>query len=143
MLFVGLSGGGRSQIGAALLSNRAGESVSVHSAGSHTAGEIDANVGAGMEEIGIDLSDALTKPLTPEVMSSADLVVTMGRSVGVGEIPATTRHVDWRVGDPAGASLSEARRVREDIERRAELLAHELWDAPFAVAWPQIGATAT
>jgi hypothetical protein len=24
----------------------------------------------------------------------------MGRSVGAIEIPPTTRHIDWRVGDP-------------------------------------------
>jgi protein-tyrosine-phosphatase len=52
--------------------------------------------------------------------------VTMGRSVGRVEIPAGTRHVEWRVGDPAGASLDEVRRVREDIERRVEAFADEL-----------------
>ena len=126
VLFVSLTGGGRAQIGAALLAGRAGESVSVHSAGSRTVGEIDANVRAVMEEVGIDLSDAFTKPLTPEVMSSADLVVTMGRSVGEVEIPSTTRHFDWRVGDPAGLPLNEVRRVREGIERRVDLLATTL-----------------
>jgi protein-tyrosine-phosphatase len=134
LLFVSLTGGGRAQIGAALLASRAGESVSVHSAGSRTVGEIDANVRAVMEEVGIDLSDAFTKPLTREVMSSADLVVTMGRSVGDVEIPSTTRHLDWRVGDPAGAPLNEVRRVRDDIERRVDLLATRLAAGTQAVA---------
>jgi protein-tyrosine-phosphatase len=134
VLFVSLTGGGRAQIGAALLADRAGESVSVHSAGSHIASEIDANVRAVMEEVGIDLSDAFTKPLTSEVMSSADLVVTMGRSVGAISIPRATRHLDWRVGDPAGASLDETRRVREDIERRVRLLTTDLSVGSLAVA---------
>jgi hypothetical protein len=43
-----------------------------------------------------------------------------------GTIPSDVRHVDWRVGDPAGAPLDEVRRVREDTERRADVLAEEL-----------------
>jgi hypothetical protein len=50
----------------------------------------------------------------------------MGRSVGEIEIPAAARHLDWRVGDPAGAELDEVRRVRSDIERRVIDLAAEL-----------------
>ena len=57
---------------------------------------------------------------------AADIIVTMGRSVGSVEIPATGRHVDWRVGDPAGAPFDEVRRVREDIERRVDALVAEL-----------------
>jgi protein-tyrosine-phosphatase len=129
VLFVSLTGGGRAQIGAALLARRAGDSVSVHSAGSNAHGEIDPNVRAAMEEVGIDLSEAFTKPLTPEVLNTADLVVTMGRSVGTLEIPGTIRHLDWRVGDPAGASLDEVRLVREDISRRVELLVAEFASA--------------
>lgn len=71
-----------------------------------------------MQELGVDLSEAFAKPLSREVLAAADVVVTMGRSVGSVDIPASTRHVDWRVGDPTGASLDEARRVRDDIDRR-------------------------
>jgi protein-tyrosine-phosphatase len=126
VVFVSLTGAGRSEIGAALLARRAGDAVSVHSAGSKAVTEIDENVRTAMEEIGIDLSDAFTKPLTTEVLASADVVVTMGRSVGPVAIPSDVRHVDWRVGDPAGAPLEEVRRVREDIERRVDALADEL-----------------
>jgi len=126
VLFVSLTGGGRAQIGAALLARRAGAAVSVHSAGSDSVGEIDPNVRAAMEEVGIDLADAFSKPLTPEVMAGADIVVTMGRSVGEVDLPGAVRHEDWRVGDPAGAELDEVRRVREDIDRRIEALAAEL-----------------
>jgi hypothetical protein len=64
VLFVSLTGGGRAQIGAALLSRRADGSVRVHSAGSAAVAEIDPNVRTVMEEIEIDLIDAFTKPLT-------------------------------------------------------------------------------
>jgi arsenate reductase (thioredoxin) len=57
---------------------------------------------------------------------SADIVVTMSRSVGLGEVQAGVRHLDWPVGDPAGADLDEVRRVRDDIERRVLALAEEI-----------------
>lgn len=126
VLFVSLTGGGRAQIGAALLARHAGTRLAAHSAGSSDAGMLDANVRTAMAEIGIDLSDEFTRPLTPEVLETVDVIVTMGRSVGAVEIPDATRHVDWRVGDPAGAPLAEVVRVREDIDRRVQALVAEL-----------------
>jgi protein-tyrosine-phosphatase len=126
ILFVSLTGSGRAQMAAALLSRDTGDSVRAHTAGSHAATELDPAVVAVMEEAGIDMSETFTRPLTPEVLAGADVVVTMGRSVGAVEIPESARHVDWRVGDPAGADVDEARRVREDIERRVEALVAEL-----------------
>jgi len=130
VVFVSLTGGGRAQIGAALLARRAGTAVNVHSAGSASANEIDENVRAALGEIGIDLAEAFTKPISPEVIGGADVIVTMGRSVGEIDVPAGVRHIDWRVGDPAGADLDEVRRVREDIDRRVDALADELLGAP-------------
>jgi len=134
VLFVSLTGGGRAQIAAALLAQRAGDAVIVHTAGSNASGEVDANVRVAMTEVGVDLEETFTKPLTREVLAAADVVVTMGRSVGEVAIPASVRHVDWRVGDPAGAGLDEVRRVREDIERRIPALAEEFAAAPQATA---------
>jgi arsenate reductase (thioredoxin) len=54
----------------------------------------------------------------PSFEEAIRIVITMGASVGEVEIPGTVRHLDWRVGNPAGADLEETRRVREDIERR-------------------------
>lgn len=136
VLFVSLTGGGRAQIGAALLGQRAGARLAAHSAGSATSGQLDANVRAAMAEIGLDLSDEFSRPLSPEVLTSVDVVVTMGRSVGEVDIPPTTRHLDWRVGDPAGASLAEVIRVREDIERRIDELIAELLPRGELVADP-------
>jgi len=138
VLFVSLTGGGRAQIAAALLARRAGGVVQVHTAGSDLGGGIDENVAAAMAEVGIDLTEAFTKPLSPEVLSATDIVVTMGRSVGAIDVPGETRHVDWRVGDPAGAELDEVRRVRDDIDRRVEQLAAELVDRAAHAAAPQV-----
>jgi protein-tyrosine-phosphatase len=126
VLFVSITGGGRARMAASLLERRTGDAVSVHTAGAGETAGIDDTVRTVMEEIGIDLEDKYTRPLTPEVLASADLVVTMGRSVGTLQVPETVRHLDWRVGDPAGAHLDEVRRVRDDIERRIDLLVEEL-----------------
>jgi len=79
-----------------------------------------------MSELGIDLSEAYAKPLSTEVLNAAEVIVTMGRSVGAVEIPEGKRHEDWRVGDPTGASVDEVRRVRDDIDRRVLALLADL-----------------
>ena len=50
--------------------------------------------------------------------------------MGETDVLAGVRHIDRRVGDPAGADLDEVRRVREDIDRRVDALADELLGAP-------------
>jgi protein-tyrosine-phosphatase len=126
VVFVSLTGGGRAQIGAAYLVRAAGDSVHVLSAGSGTSMDVDENVRVALDEAGLDVAEAYSRPLTREVLAGADIVVTMGRSVGEVSIPESVRHIDWRVGDPAGADLDEVRRVCADIERRVAVLADEL-----------------
>jgi len=127
VVFVALNDTGRGQMGAAMMRAIAGDAVSVHSAG--TGGEraqVDPGVAEVMREIGIDLDESYSKPLTPEVLRAADVVVTMGRSAGVVEIPEGTRHVDWRIGDPVDAPIDEIRRIRDDIHERVDGLFAEL-----------------
>jgi arsenate reductase (thioredoxin) len=126
VLFIGLGDTGRGQMAAALLTLRSEGRVVAHSAGSSAARSVDPAVLEVMGELGVDLSEAFAKPLAREVLGAADLVVTMGRSVGQVEIPPETRHDDWRVGDPTGAPVDEVRRVREDIDRRVQALLAEL-----------------
>ena len=126
VLFVGLGDSGRGQIAAALVTLRSEGRVVAHSAGRSAAVQVDPAVVAVMQELDVDLTEAYAKPLSIEVLDAADVAVTMGRSVGSVEIPETTRHLDWRVGDPTGTSIEEARRVREDIDRRVGELLSEL-----------------
>ena len=126
VVFVSLSGGGRGQIAAALTSRLSGNRVAVHSAGTAVHGRIDPDVRTVIAELGIDPNDAFARPVTDEVLRAADVIVTMGHSVGVIDIPPDTRHEDWRVGDPIGAPVEEIRRVRDDIEYRVHALLDEL-----------------
>ena len=126
VVFVSLSGGGRGQIAAALTAVLSENTVAVHSAGTAAQGEIDPGVRAVIAELGIDPDDAFARPVTDEVLRAADVIVTMGHSVGVIDIPQETRHEDWRVGDPIGAPVAEIRRVRDDIEYRVRQLLTDL-----------------
>jgi arsenate reductase (thioredoxin) len=126
ILFVGLGDTGRSQMAAGLTTVRSGGRIVAHSSGSVATASIDPAVVEVMAELDVDLGEAYAKPLSEEVLNAVDIVVTMGRSVGSVEIPADTRHVDWRVGDPSGASVDEARRVRDDIDWRVHELLAEL-----------------
>jgi arsenate reductase (thioredoxin) len=119
-------------MGASLMQTLAGKRVSVHSAGTGAGrGEVDAGVVRAMHEIGIDLGEAYSKPLTAEVLAAADLVVTMGGSIGDVELPPGTPHLDWGIGDPGGgAPLEEIRVIRDDIRRRVERLLEELTGEP-------------
>lgn len=126
VVFVSLSGGGRGQIAAALTTLLSGGAVSAHSAGTAEQGVVDPTVGEVVAELGIDTSEFFSRPVSGEVLASADVVVTLGLSVGVVHTPEGVRREDWRVGDPVGASIEEARRVRKDIERRVRALLEEL-----------------
>lgn len=132
VVFVSLSGGGRGQIAAALTKLLSHNEIAVHSAGTAIHGQIDPAVSAAISERGIDASDAFARPITPEILRATDVVVTMGHSVGVFEIPEGVRHEDWRVGDPVGAPIDEVRRVRDDIERRVRMLLERLGVGPVA-----------
>jgi protein-tyrosine-phosphatase len=126
VVFVSLSGGGRGQIAAALTRLLSERRVSVHSAGTAARAQIDLNVRNAIAELGIDPDAEFARPVTDEVLRGADVVVTMGHSVGIIEIPQDVRHEDWRIGDPIGASIHEVRRVRDDIEYRVRALLNDL-----------------
>ena len=126
VVFVSLSGGGRGQIAAALTTLLSKNRVSVHSAGTAVRGPIDPGVRAVIDELGLDPDEPFARPVTDEVLLAANVIVTMGHSVGVIDIPQHVRHDDWRVGDPIGAPIPEIRRVRADIEYRVRALLTDL-----------------
>jgi protein-tyrosine-phosphatase len=125
VVYISLSGGGRGQIAAALTSMLSEHRVNVHSAGT-AAGQLDPGVRTVISELGVDPDEAFARPITDEVLRAADVVVTMGHSVGAIDLPPGVRHVDWRIGDPIGAAIEEVRRVRADVEYRVRDLLAEL-----------------
>lgn len=129
VLFVCVHNAGRSQMAAALLGRYARGRVSVRSAGSAPAAEINPVVVAAMAEIGIDLASEVPKPLMGEAVRAADVVVTMGCGDACPVYPGK-RYLDWELDDPAGRSLDEVRPIRDEIDRRVRGLLTELLTDP-------------
>lgn len=122
VLFVCSQNAGRSQMAAALLAHRAGEHVTVSSAGTHPADEVEPHITQALTEAGVDLLDAYPKPLTPEVIEAADIVITMGCGDARPVVPGR-RYLDWPVADPDGAPITVVRDIRDAIDAHiAELL---------------------
>jgi arsenite methyltransferase len=133
VLFVCVHNAGRSQMAAALLQHHARGAVRVRSAGSAPAERINPAVVAVMDELGIDLSGELPKPLTGEAVTAADVVVTMGCGDACPVYPGK-RYEDWELADPAGQPVEVVRGIRDEIDRRVRRLLAELAPATRAEA---------
>jgi protein-tyrosine-phosphatase len=125
VLFVCVHNAGRSQMAAALLDHHAQGRVTVRSAGSAPADEINPAVVAVMDEVGVDLTKEFPKPLTTEAVEAADVVVTMGCGDACPFYPGK-RYLDWELPDPAGKPLDEVRPIRDEIDRLVVDLLDEL-----------------
>jgi arsenate reductase len=125
VLFVCVHNAGRSQMAAALLEHIAQGRVHVRSAGSAPAAELNPAVVEAMSEVGIDISRELPKALTDDAVREADAVITMGCGDACPVFPGK-RYLDWDLPDPAGKSLDEVRPIRDEIERRVQILLEEL-----------------
>ena len=130
VLFVCVQNAGRSQMAAGLLRLRSHDRIQVRSAGSSPADEVNPLVVEAMRELGVDLAEAFPKPLTDEVVRAADVVITMGCGDACPIYPGK-RYEDWVVDDPAEAeSLETVRAIRDEIDRRIQVLVGELSLAP-------------
>ena len=125
VLFVCVHNAGRSQMAAGLLSHLAGDRIEVRSAGTAPADQINPAAVAAMAEIGIDITAATPKVLTPESVDTSDVVVTMGCGDTCPYFPGVS-YRDWKLDDPAGQPVEVVRRIRDDIAERVAALIDEL-----------------
>jgi arsenate reductase (thioredoxin) len=132
VLFVCVHNAGGSRMAAGLLNHRAGGSVKVRSAGSQPASSLSPAVVEAMAEIGVDITQEFPKPLTDDVVRTADAVITIACSDACPIYPAKI-YRDWELTDPAGNSLADVREIRDDIDRRVQDLMRELTREPTEV----------
>jgi arsenate reductase len=125
VLFVCVHNAGRSQMAAGWLAHLAGDQVEVRSAGSAPAEAINPMAIAAMAEVGIDITAAAPKILTPEAVQASDVVITMGCGDACPIFPGK-RYLDWALDDPAGQGLEAVRPIRDAIRARVEGLLAEL-----------------
>jgi len=122
ILFACVHNAGRSQMAAALF-NALADPAKAHalSAGTKPGAAVHPEVAETMREIGIDLSSATPQLLTPELASTAILLITMGCGEECPHVPGVERD-DWALADPKGRPLEEVRAIRDDIRTRVAAL---------------------
>ncbi len=129
VLFVCTRNAGRSQLAAALLEHAAGDRVVVRSAGSEPAGDVHDEVVDALAEAGVDSAGAFPKPISPEALEAADVVVTMGCGDACPVLPGR-RYLDWDLPDPVAATPEQVRALRDDLAGRVDGLLRELLAPP-------------
>jgi protein-tyrosine-phosphatase len=125
VLFVCVHNAGRSQMAAGLLKQAADGRVSVRTAGSEPADQINPVVIEAMAELDIDMSQEFPKPLSSDAVEAADVVITMGCGDACPIFPGK-RYEDWELEDPAGQDIEAVRRIRDEIGERVRRLVDEL-----------------
>ena len=125
VLFVCVHNAGRSQMAAGYLQHLAGDRVTVLSAGSEPADQINPVAMRAMAEEGIDITAATPKVVTTEAVQASDVVITMGCGDTCPIYPGK-RYEDWDLNDPAGQGIDAVRLIRDEIRKRIEQLITEL-----------------
>ncbi len=125
VLFVCEHNGGRSQMAAALLHKVGAGAIPVRSAGPDPAAAVNPAAVEAMAEIGVDLSGAVPKQLTPELLEGAGLVIDCGCEQPLAAVEGQERR-RWEIGDPAGESIEAIRPIRVEIESAVAALFSEL-----------------
>jgi len=125
VLFLCVHNAGRSQMAAGWMGQLAGDRVRVMSAGSEPSTEVNAAAVEAMAEVGIDLRTKRPQRWSEEMISSVDVVVTMGCGDTCPFVPGV-RYTDWDVADPSGLSVDAIRPIRDDIKMRVVSLLDEL-----------------
>ena len=122
VLFACVHNAGRSQMAAALF-NALADPAKAHalSAGTKPGPAVHPEVADAMRELGIDLSSAEPRLLTPGRVSTATLLIPMGCGKECPYVPGVERD-DWALADPKGRPIAEVRAIRDDIRARVAAL---------------------
>ncbi|MGO4585737.1 low molecular weight phosphatase family protein [Arthrobacter sp. 2RAF6] len=128
VLFVCSRNGGKSQLAAGLMRDLAGDTVSVHSAGTKPCEELNPESVESLNELGIDITGEHPKSVTDEVLNAADVVVVLGTEAKL-VAPAGQRFETWETDEPSTRGIEGMERmrlVRDDIKARVQTLYAEL-----------------
>lgn len=131
VLFVCVKNGGKSQMAAGLMRQLAGDTVTVHSAGTKPGGAVNDLSAQALLEVGVDITGEQPTPVDYELARDVDLVVTLGREAKLDPLPGT-RVENWDTDEPSDRGidgLERMRLVRDDITARVQRLHTTLTDA--------------
>jgi len=125
LLFVCTHNAGRSQMAEAFFNRLGPDDVRAESAGQEPGKQVWPVVIEAMREVGIGLADRRPKKLLPEMQLHADWAVTLACGATCPFVPTVVE--DWDIADPAGRTLDEVRRIRDEVKLRVQdLIDHRL-----------------
>lgn len=122
ILFAGKTGAARSQMAAAFCQYLAGERYEALCAGTEPSAKVHPFTVEVMQEKGIDMAFRTPCALAAVLSEQApDLIVSMDE--GCCSVPDSgLEHQSWSLADPSGRTLSDFRRLRDEIERKIIML---------------------
>ncbi|MGN7247815.1 low molecular weight phosphatase family protein [Janibacter anophelis] len=134
VLFVCVKNGGKSQMAAALMRQRHGDDVEVHSAGTHPGRALNAGSVAALAEVGASVEGEHPKPIDPALLDESDLVVIIGDEAQIE--PAGRAPIErWVTDEPSLRGIhgeERMRLIRDELTERADALAAQLGRATTA-----------
>lgn len=132
VLFVCTHNSGRSQMAEAFTRRLGAGRVGAESAGTMPVSGLNPAVVEAMAEIGYDLDGHHPKLMTPDMVQSADRIITMGCGVNLDDAEGAAcpalfvESEDWGLDDPAGHPVEKVREIRDLIRTKVEALVSEL-----------------
>ena len=130
VLFVCVHNAGKSQMAAALMRAKAGDSVNVLSGGTHPGDELNGPAKTAAEELGASMDGEFPKSITDEVFMTVDRIVILGNEAKLTTIEGMRGTIEtWLTPEPGaevGDKLAQTRIIRDDIVRRVDYLFNEL-----------------
>ena len=127
VLFLCVGNSCRSQMAEAIARHKAADIIEPSSAGLAPLGEIAPPTLKVLDEAGISAAGQYSKPLRPEELSAADLVINITGRSGAAIFRYPTPPVeDWDVQDPFSLDLKIYREIRDEIDARIQDLAQRL-----------------
>lgn len=139
-LFVCVKNAGKSQMAAALTRLHAGDSVEVHSAGTHPGSKLNEESRAAVEEVGATFEGEHPKAIDVDLLRRADRVVVIGGEAQVEPVEGMRTDIErWTTDEPSLRGIEGVERmrlVRDDIDARVRALVADLITDPQGVRGP-------
>jgi arsenate-mycothiol transferase len=130
VLFVCVHNAGKSQMAAALMRAKAGDSVAVFSGGTHPGDALNFEAETAVGELGVTMDGEYPKAITDEVFNAVDRIVILGNEAKLTPIEGMNGTIEtWLTPEPTSADgdkLAQTRIVRNDIVLRIDALYQEL-----------------
>jgi arsenate-mycothiol transferase len=130
VLFVCVHNAGKSQMAAALMRAKAGETINVLSGGTHPGDALNEPARIAVEELSASMDGEYPKEIPDEVFMSVDRIVILGNEAKLAAIDGMRGTIEtWLTPEPGpevGDKLAQTRIVRDDIAMRVDDLYNEL-----------------